>query len=72
MSCFSSHAAGTSYPNKGFEIRAANVKKPTDIAYKNPLIVVAPAPSSVNIFVFDLLDSIETEGDDSQPSVQSC
>ena len=71
MSCFSSHAAGTSYPNKGFEIRAANVKVPTDIAYENPLIVVAPASSSVSFFVFDLLDGIETVCDSSQQSVHT-
>ena len=66
------YAPGTSYPIKeGAEILAANIKVPTDIAYENPLIVVAPASSSVSFFASDLLHSVETVCDSSQQSVHT-
>ena len=66
------YAAGTCYPIKeGAEILAANVKVQADIAYENPLIVVAPATLWVSFFVSHLLHNIETVCDSSQQSLHT-
>ena len=50
------YAAGTSYPIvEGQDILDPGDAVPTDTTSKNPLIVVAPATSSVSFFVSHLL-----------------